>query len=306
MFGSKRKKAQKIKETLEQINQQRTDVENHVGQVEANRQHVYKEICEVMTNTDELMAHAMLNIEEAAKTIEDIDECSSNLTVAFEEYKQLKIEIENQRKTVTALVEENKHFTPPAKYLIDVPNDLKQSCQSYENHLDDMIEHGKHMGVLALNAAIEAGRMGESGKVFVLAAEEIRETAESYEQIALTMKEEVEASRAKIVEMEETILHLMALIKENNLGAAKLFKRSQETQKFIEKSSMRDFSEDIVLIRDKVVNMRNLEEEIAKNVERCKIQLSDIQEDVQNQKDALAETESDLFHLLDSAEESLK
>ena len=128
----------------------------------------------------------------------------------------------------------------------------------------------------------------------------------SYEKAAVAMKEEVEASYSKIVEMEETIAHLVALLKENNIGTAKLFKKCQETQKFMEKSSMRDFSEDLILIRDKVVNMRNLDEEIAKCAERNKIQLSDIQEDIQNQKQELAEMESDLLHLLDSAEDSFK
>ena len=120
------------------------------------------------------------------------------------------------------------------------------------------------------------------------------------------MKEEVEASNAKIAEMEETISLLLSLIKDNNLGAAKLFKTGQETQKFIENTAMRDFSNDLIQIRDKVVNMRNLDEEIAKCAERSKIQMSDIQEDIQHQKQELAEMESDLFHLLDSAEENFK
>ena len=51
------------------------------------------------------------------------------------------------------------------------------------------------------------------------------------------------------------------------------------------------------------MKIRNLDEEIAKCVERSKIQMSDIQEDLQNQKHDLAEMESDLLHLLDSAEE---
>ena len=62
----------------------------------------------------------------------------------------------------------------------------------------------------------------------------------------------------------------------------------------------------MIQIRDKVVAIRNLDEEIAKNAERSKIQLSDIQEDVQNQKQEIAEIESDLLHLLDSAEEQLR
>lgn len=306
MFGSKRKRDEQIKDIFDHIYQQRVNFETSVGQVESGRNRVYQDICQVMTSTNELTTHAMLNIEEESKAIYDIDAFSKELIGAVEEYGQLRTEIENQVKTATALVEDNKHFTSPAKYLSEVPASLKQACQSYENQLDEMTEYGKRMGVLALNAAIEAGRMGESGKGFVLAAEEIRQTAVSYEKAAAAMKEEVEASHIKIAEMEETIVHLIALLKDSNVGTAKLFKKCQETQKFMEKSSMRDFSEDLILIRDKVVNMRNLDEEIAKCAERNKIQLSDIQEDIQNQKQELAEMESDLLHLLDSAEDSFK
>lgn len=306
MFGSKRKRDEQIRDIFDHIYQQRVNFETSVGQVENGRNRVYQDICQVMTNTNELTTHAMLNIEEESKTIFEIDAFSKELIGAVEEYGQLRTEIDNQVKTATALVEDNKHFTSPAKYLSEVPASLKQTCQSYENQLDDMVEYGKRMGVLALNAAIEAGRMGEGGKSFVLAAEEIRQTAVSYEKAAVAMKEEVEASHAKIAEMEETIAHLVSLLKDNNIGTAKLFKKCQETQKFMEKASMRDFSEDLILIRDKVVNMRNLDEEIAKCAERNKIQLSDIQEDIQNQKQELAEMESDLLHLLDSAEESFK
>ena len=307
MFGSRRnRKDEKVREVFDHIYQQRVNFETSVGQVEEGRKRVYNDICQVMTNANELSTHAMLNIEEESKAICEIDAFSRELIVALEDVNQLKQEVEGQFKTAAALVEENKHFTSPAKYLSEVPNTMKQSCQSYENQLDDMAEYGKRMGVLALNAAIEAGRMGDSGRGFVLAAEEIRQTAVSYEKAAVSMREEVETSREKIAELEEIVIHLISLMKENNVGTAKLFKKCQESQKFIEKSSIRDFSEELICIRDKIVNMRNLDEEIAKCAERSKIQLCDIQEDIQNQKQELAEMESDLLHLLDSAEEQSK
>lgn len=46
-----------------------------------------------------------------------------------------------------------------------------------------MQDCGKQMGVLALNAAIEAGRMGEGGKQFVTAAETIRVSAGTYDEL---------------------------------------------------------------------------------------------------------------------------
>ena len=304
MFGSKRD--EQIKEIFDEIYQKRVTFETSVGQVDNGRKRVYNDVCQVMRGTNELTTHVMLNIEEESNAIHGIDEFSKELIGAAGEHEQLKSQINHQLETATALVEGNKHFTTPAKYLSELPNTLKQNCESYEKQLEDMTEYGKQMGVLALNAAIEAGRLGESGRNFVLSAEEIRQTAVSYEKAAATLKEEVEASHAKIAEMEDTISRLISLLKENNIGTGKLLKKCQETKNYIDHSSMRDFSEDLILIRDKVVNMRNLDEEIAKCAERSKIQLSDIQEELQSQKQELAEMESDLLHLLDTAEEQLK
>lgn len=307
MFGNKRnKKDEIIKDIFDRIYQKRVVFETTVSQVEDGRKRVYNDIYQVMTSVSQLATHAMLNIEEESNAIHQIDDFSRELIGALDEYGQLKVEVENELQEAAALVEENKHFTTPAKYLSEVPNSMRQSVQSYEQQLDEMAEYGKQMGVLALNAAIEAGRLGEGGRGFVLAAEEIRQTAVSYENAAATMRKEVEASREKIDEMEETITHLVSLLRENNIGTAKLLKKCQITQKCMEDSSMRDFSEDMILIRDKVVNMRNLDEEVAKCAERSQIQLSDIQEDIQNQKQVLAEMESDLLHLLDTAENQLQ
>jgi methyl-accepting chemotaxis protein len=260
MFGRRNRKDGKIRNIFDHIYQQRITFETSVSQVEEGRKRVYSDICQAMDNSNEIVTHAMLNIEEESATIHSIDAFSKDLIGALDGYGQLKAEVDKQLEVATALVEENKHFTSPAKYLSEVPSSLKQNCQSYEQQLDEMTEYGKRMGVLALNAAIEAGRLGDSGKNFVLAAEEIRQTAVNYEKSATVMKEEVEASREKIVELEDTITHLVSLLKENNVGTAKLLKKCQETKSFMEKSGMRDFSEDLISIRDKVVSMRNLDE----------------------------------------------
>ena len=92
-------------------------------------------------------------------------------------------------------------------------------------------------------------------------------------------------------------------MKESNMGATRLLKKSQESYQAIENSGMRDFSDDMIEFRDKIVGMRNLDEEIAKCGERDRIQLCDVQEDVVNQKNQLAEIESDLSYMMDLLEE---
>ena len=304
MFGSRRNKIDgKKRDIFDHIYQKRVTFETSVNQVEEGNKRVYKDICQVMTNSNELVTNTMINIEDESALIHKIDEFSKELHVITEEHEQLKAEIEHQLHVSAALVEENKHFTTPAKYLMEVPSALKESNQFYDKKLDEMAEYGKQMSVLALNAAIEAGRIGENGMPFVLAAEEIRQAAVTYEKAALAMKDEIKQAQNKVAEMEETITHLVSLLKDNNMGTAKLFKTCQETYKFIKQSQIRDYSDDLIELRDSVVKIRNLDEEIAKCAERSKIQLSDIQEDIQNQKHDLADMESDLLHLLDSTEE---
>lgn len=307
MFGNKKNKLEEqIKEIFSNIEEQREAFENGVAQVENEQKHIYAEVCQVLEGTNELANHVMINIEEESNLIHSIDDFSRDLRIAAEEYGQLTGLIEEEMKAVTDLVENNKHFTSPSKYLTEAPTTWKQSTASYEKQLDEMAEYGRRMGVMALNAAIEAGRMGENAKQFVNASEEIRQTALVYEKAAVSMKEEIVSSYEKIQELEETIHRMVALLKDSNMGTARLLKKCQETNKLVDSATMRDFSDDMILIRDKVVAIRNLDEEVAKCAERGQIQLCDIQEEVQAQKQSVLELESDISHLFDTASEQLK
>ena len=307
MFGNKKNKIEEqIREAFSGIAGQRAQFENRVVQLTDGEKRIHGDVCQVMQNANDLVNHAMANVDEEAALVHTIDEFSKELRTAVADYHQVTELVAKELETVMNLVEENKHFTSPAKYLTEAPATIKQNYQSYNETLSEMAENGRQMGVMALNAAIEAGRMGDSAKQFVAVSEEIRQMASNYEKAALTMKDELADSKAKIEELEEMIHHMVALVKDSNVGTTKLFKKCQETNQAVKKSSMRDFSDDMILIRDKVVSLRNLDEEIAKCGERCKIQLSDVQEDVLQQKNAAAELESDLSYLFDSAEEQLK
>ena len=307
MFGNKKNKIEEqIRDVFSQVTEQRESFEQRVSQIEAEEKHIFADVSQVLENTGELSNHAMYNIEEESALIHSIDDFSRDLRVAAEKYSQVTELVRQEMETITELVEANKHFTSPSKYLTEVPMILKQTNESYEKQLSEMAEYGRQMGVMALNAAIEAGRMGEGAKQFVNAAEEIRQTALVYERAAVTMKEELVASQTKVSELEDTIHRLVGLLKDSNMGTARLLKKCQETNNVIKNASMRDFSDDMILMRDKVVAMRNLDEEIAKCAERNQIQLCDIQDEVQAQRESVVELESDLSHLFDTAQEQLQ
>lgn len=307
MFGSrKNRREEQIREIFSEVSAQRSVFETGMSQIEEGEKHIHTELCQITENSVELVNNATLNIEEESALIHTIDDFSRDLKEAIEGYTKLTEAVSKQMVDITNLVEENKHYTSPAKYLTEAPVSLKKSCESYEKQLETLAENSRQMGVMALNAAIEAGHMGESSKKFVTVSEEIHQAAINYEQVTLSLKEEVISSYKKMKEMEDTIHRLVALIKEGNIATTRLFKKCQETEKMIQNSTMRDFSEDVILMRDKVIAMRNLDEEVAKCAERNQIQLKDIQEEVLNQKRELTELESDLSYLFDTAEEQLK
>ena len=304
MFGNKKKiLEEQNRNLLMQLSEKRETFETGVAELEETGKRIHTDLCQVMENSEHLVEHAMVNIEEESKLMFWVDEFSKDLKNAVDNYEALRILLEKQMETTIGLVEENKHVTTPAKYLQETPGNLKEEFASYQERLSEMEENGRKMGVMALNAAIEAGRMGDGAKQFVAASEEIRQTALNFEKKASSMREELEESNKRIAELEEVIARLLSLVKESNMGVTRLLKKNQEMAQAVDNSGMRDFSNDMIELRDKIVGLRNLDEEIAKCGERDKIQLSDVQEDVSNQKNQLAELESDISYMMDLLEE---
>lgn len=303
MFGSKKnKKDEKTKDFLEQIHQQRDTFESSMDEARERRKRIHGDVCQLTKNTEELSVHAKLNTKEASEAIQGFDVLSEDILQVIEEYAQLAGKIQHQSKTATSLVESNKHFTSPAKHLAEVSKAMSVNAKAYEKQVDDAAEYGSRMVALVADVSNEAKRLGESGKDIAVIADAMQQTNVFYEKALTAMKEDAIVAQARVLELEETVARLISLMKDNNVGMTKLLKECQETVEFMNQSGMRDFSADLIPLRDRVVNMRNLDEEIAKCCERNKIQLSDIQEDIQNQRQELAEIESDLFYLLDAAE----
>ena len=307
MFGIRKNKVEeRINEAFAEIKERREDFETRVSSMEDRGTQIYEDFSQVSENTKAVADHAMQNVEEESSVVHTMDECTKEFKTAYEEYQKITDMIKENYESVINLVEENKHYTTPSKYLTEAPARLKKEYKVYEAKTEALADGARQMGVKALNAAIEAGRMGEAGKQFVEVAEDIRKSALEYETEAMTMKEELQSSKEKIQELEEFVLRLVSLIKEGNVSTTRLMKKSMELNKKALNCSMYDFSEPMQMVRDKVVSMRNLDEEMLKLSERNKIQLGDIQDELQTQKQTLGELESDLSYMLDEAQKKIR
>ena len=233
-------------------------------------------------------------------------EIENNLGVIVNDYRQRVQEKELQQQAAdegfhqlldatTRLVDANKHFTTPSKYISEFPSNYKAQNQSCRENLDQMEEFGKQMGVLSLQAAIEAGRLGEDGRQFVEAAEDIRTYAANYDKVIAQIREQLEQSDDRLNELEKQVHHLITLLKENNIATAKLMKLCQDAVNKADALSQNPLMDDFIEIQNQMSALRNADEEIVKSEERNRMQVDDLNEEFLAQQ----KNQKEIFRMID-------
>lgn len=277
-------------EEIEQLREQTGQDQRLFAQLEASKQMFdaglaeidgsYRQLEADVAQARENMKNASLlaeeNIKVEAALSHGMNGCKDILEEA--EAKQLAL-IERLREVseeAARLVEENKHFTSPSKYLNELPAGIRAQNHSYIQSLNQMADYGKQMGVLALNAAIEAGRMGESGMQFVTAAEDIRSYAANYDKSVRELKMEIEKSNQHIAELEEQVKRLVSLLKDNNVSTARLMKTCNSLTREAERNQTDAISREVAALKNQVTILKNADEEIIKAEERNRMQMEDL------------------------------
>lgn len=239
---------------------------------------------QVADNVNSTIESAKSNIDVEASLIHSLDEYGNAISKTQADIEKLVEKVKEQNEEALKLVDSNKHFTSPSKYLSELPSTFREANQKYSGHIGKMSEYCKQMGVLALNSAIEAGRLGDSGKVFVNSCEVIRTYATNYENEIALMKDEISASNEKIAYLEEQVRHLVGLLKENNVATAKLMKQCGETSGFASELKLGIDLDSITELKTNVIDLKNAEEEILKSGERNRMQLEDMFSEIETQQ----------------------
>lgn len=195
----------------------------------------------------------------------------------------------------TRLVDVNKHFTTPSKYISEFPSNYKAQNQSCRESLDQMEEFGKQMGVLSLQAAIEAGRLGEDGRQFVETAENIRTYVANYDKVIAQTRLQLEQSDERLSELENQVHHLITLLKENNIATAKLMNLCQDAVNKSDALNHNSLMDDFIEIQNKMSTLRNADEEIVKSEERNRMQVDDLNEEFLAQQ----KNQKEIFRMID-------
>ena len=258
---------------------------------------------QVADNVSSTIESSKSNIDVEASLIHSLDEYGNAVSKTQADIEKLVEKVKEQNEEALKLVDNNKHFTSPSKYLSELPSTFREANQKYSGHIGKMSEYCKQMGVLALNSAIEAGRLGDSGKVFVNSCEVIRTYATNYENEIALMKEEISASNEKIAYLEEQVRHLVGLLKENNVATAKLMKQCGETSDFAGELKLGIDFDSITELKAHVIDLKNAEEEILKSGERNRMQLEDMFSEIETQQKNQEEILKSVLPVLNTKEE---
>lgn len=291
MFGSKKKVNQEEFEKLEadiisyqkEVYAVKTQFEECYQLNNESHTQAKKDIEQTLENSATVTEIATDNVSSMQNFNNRLDELRTALVRAEGDYAKICDRIKDQNEACMQVVEQNKHYTTPSKYLCELPEELRNINKEYLDDLSAMNSCGRQMGIVALNAAIEAGRLGEAGKNFVSAAEEVRTLSKDFETAATALSEKVKNSEEKIAELEERVKSLVALLKENNIATGRLLRDSSDLEQLVEKSAMKEFSVEISSYKEDMTAMKKQAEELLKAEERNRFQLSDIAMEQANQ-----------------------
>ena len=266
-----------------------------MGEIKESHRQVGVDIAQVKDNMQNAAALASGNVEIEAALSRMLGEWRDAMQEQDEKNEKIRADFAQLLKDMTQLVDDNKHFTTPSKYLSEFPGGLKAQNEAYTQKLDQMQEYGKQMGVLALNAAIEAGRLGDNGKQFVTAAENIRTYAVHYDEVIAESRQQIEDSNKKIAELEEQMHHLIGLLKENNIATARLMKSCSGVAGLADEAAQINVTEQLGAIVNDITSLRNADEEMVKSEERNRMQMEDLAEEIRSQE----KNQQEIFQMVD-------
>ena len=292
MFGS-RKKA--LKEELQEVKKhlqisggivadladQKLHVEGCYSEMMESAGQLEAELGQISSNTDTTLEYAAQNADTEKILEQNIREVHQSVTDMAENSKKTLEQMKDQEGRWRQLLDAQKQYEEPAGYLNGFLSSMRDQNQEYLDQMDQMTRLGKDMGVLALTAAIEAGRMGETGKNFVEAAQKIRDQSFEYERIVASVKNKLEAEESRIQKLEEQAGILAGILKENNILETEMLKHFEETKETAAKASKDGVLEELAEMKERIAGLWNAEQEIVKVQKRNQIQLGDMKEEYQ-------------------------
>lgn len=235
LFGGKKEnlkaEVEKLREAnsrktkaLEEISRQKDVIEECFASLAVSNAQMQKDLEVANENIRQLLEAAGANQSRGEMIGQSVFTAAEQTKKAGKGQNMFFDAMKEQKTQIEGIVEQNKHFTTPMKTLLEFPAEYARKEEDLKVQLAQMADLSKNMSVLSLNAAIEAGRMGDAGKNFIAAAEDVRTFSEEYAKGAAEASAMLSEMTRKIAALEEQTKALNDLLKENNISMSKVLK----------------------------------------------------------------------------------
>ena len=217
MFGKKQELTKELEEKLNMAQFQLEHVQMQMNSVQNYTQQMLPHFESQITAQGEMDKELTKVVNQAYETLEETGESTKVLEQLAMELTSMRGQMEDEEQDkrklqevagrqidqMATIVEENKNSMEPVSALQETKTALKNHSDAMQLEVGHMLEYAKQMTVSSLSCAIEAGRMGDSGKGFVEASEDVRMLSSAYERAAQVVARQLNDMEKRLRQLDE-------------------------------------------------------------------------------------------------------
>lgn len=236
---------------------------------------------------------------DAAALERDLRDLSAALVSASEEKRALREAYSETTKELTDVVENNKHFTAPAKDLQSGAKKLQEDVAAVKVLSDEVAEFFRNMTVTALTAAIDAGRLGESAARFVQTAEDIRIESEKNEKKMQELLAKVQELTARTDAFDEIVDKVNVMQKDANLANYNALTHHEERERTLTSAMLPD-ADEVRALSERAGALKKMQEKIFAKQSAILDEMEILGQNFMDERKTSDEAEEEFLSILDT------
>ncbi len=276
MFGKKQELTRELEEKLnmaqfqlEHVQMQMNSVQNYTQQMLPHFESQIAAQGEMDKELTKVVNRAYETLEETGESTKVLEQLAMELTSMRgqmedeeQDIRKLQEVADRQIEQMAAMVEENKNSMEPVSALQETKTALKNHSDSMQLEVSHMLEYAKQMTVSSLNCAIEAGRMGDSGKGFVEASEDVRMLSSAYERAAQSVARQLDDMGRRLRQLDEQVAALLKSNKDTNASVSRLSKNITQQDEICTRAAERHYLEKAAAISEYIKKLSQSTQQI--------------------------------------------
>ncbi len=160
------------------------------------------------------------------------------------------------RQDLVELVEQNKHFSAPAKEVAAGAKDIREELLAVQEETKALSAYFRNVSVMSLTAAIDAGRMGESASKFVQTAEDIRIESEKEERVLQELIGKLQSLHARMDALDASVEKMNALQTDVNKACYRTLTNHEERIRKSQPAAKKSVSEELPSLKEMAASLK--------------------------------------------------